>query len=380
MLLKTLSIIQLTLQLNKNIDFQNSLWFIILTAIILPIIMWLVSPAELKKKVKKSLLHKKINNDLLSEKMEKLHLGISNDSQLLVDEFVNKYKYVFFPVVPNKTPNIIHITFINIIKNLEKLGLHVYVFIYDDYFCRVKGYNIKERKTYITNFAKSLQNMGIQKHQIIFESDFIKKGRKSKKTIETIYNITSKLTVKEANNLSVINGHYLNDESKYIRKFKSILNMAYPNCISSKIGFVLSGKDEQKLWEIYTENIDNNIVHLYIDALYTTNGSLSNVLDLEILSCEDSLEKIKDKVLKILNNPDTYNDNCSIFYLFKYNYFTEKKVILFQQQDGRSLEISTTDALIKYCEEQLNQGKIEVNTVNVISEIAYNIFHPKKGD
>lgn len=367
------------LKLNIKIDIHNTLWFAILTAIILPLVMWAVSPDTIKNKVKNFFKKNKMDKNI-SEKLKKIHVGISNERQLLVDEFVTRYKYVFFPVVPNKTPNIIHVTFINTIKKLEKLGLKVYVFIYDDYFCRVKGYNLNERKTYITNFAKSLQKMGIKKKQIIFESDFIKKNRKAKKAIETIYSITSKLTINEANNLSVVNGHYLDDESNYIRKFKSILNMTYPNCISSKIGFVLSGRDEKKLWEVYANSIDENIVHLYIEALYTSNGSLSNILDVDILSCEDSLEKIKEKLSTILNDSNSYNENCSVFYLLKYNYFDEKKSITFQQKSGTYLEINAIDALIDYCKKQLLCGKIESITINTISQIVFKIFHPKEGE
>lgn len=359
-----------------NNGFSNSLWFILLTTFVIPVLMWFFSPQYIKNKIRKIISRNKIDVNGLDNEIRRLHLGIVNENQLSIDEFVNKYRYVFFPVVPNKTPNVIHITFINAIKGLEKLGFHVYVFIFDDYFCKVMEYSIKERNTYITNFVKSIHKLGINKHQILFESDFIKGGRRTKNIITTIYNITSKLSVEDVNDLSVINDHYLNGKSKYIRKFKSILNMTYPNCVLSKTGFVLSGEDEQKLWNMYKEKVDSNIVHLYIQALYTATGELSNVLDKNILSCEDSLDTIKKKISDILNEPRAYKENCSVFYLLNHNYFINDNTISFLQKDGTSIQIKSITALIKFCHEQLSKGAVEENTINEIAKIAYQIFHP----
>lgn len=375
-----LLVTQLAEQTTSNNHFES--WqFVLLTAIVLPIFMWIISPKDIKEKIKNFLNKRQIDSKNLNSDIKKLNLGISNENQLLVDEFVNNFKYVFFPVVPNKSPNIIHVTFINAIKGLEKLGLHVYVFIFDDYFCKVKDYDTKERETYINNFSKSLQSMGIKKKQIIFESDYLKKKRKTKKIISTIYNITSKINIEEANGLSVVNEHYLNGKSKYIRNLKSILNMTYSQCISKKIGFVLSGKDEQKLWEIYVDKVDKNIVHLYIEALYTTPQNLTNILALDILSCEDSSEQIRQKVYGFLNDINVYNENCGIFYLLKNNYFIYGKEISFVKANGLSYSVSNIEALMKYCKEQMgNQGGIADDTVEAISEIVYNIFHLKKGE
>lgn len=358
-------------------NFLDSDFFVILTAIVIPIILWLISPQIIKNAIKDFFTRNKVNKDNLCEDIKKLHLGICNEQQLSIDEFVRKYRYVFFPVVPNKAPNVIHVTFINAIKGLEKLGLHVYVFIFDDYFCKVKMYGSKERKTYVTNFTKSLCKMGIKKKQVLLESKFVKKSFKAKRVVLTLYRIASKLSVAEANNLSVVNSHYINDNSKYIRKFKSILNMVYFNTISTKIGFVLSGEDECKLWETYTKEIDSNIVHLYINKLYTENGGLSNVLDTNILSCEDSFDAMKEKVSRILNDCNTYNINCSIFYLLEHNYFIYGKNISFEQQDGTVIRISTTSKLIEYCKKQLGKGKVEENTINAIAKTAHEIFHNK---
>lgn len=369
----------LMIQTNQPEGIENSTIFYIMTSIILPVLMWLITPKDFKKNVMRFFIRNKIDQNQLSENIKKLHLGIANEKQLNVEEFVKKYRYVFFPVVPNKTPNVIHITFINAIKGLEKLGLHVYVFVFDDYFCKVKGYGANEKKTYITNFVKTLQHIGIDKGQILFESDFLKKKRKSKKLISTIYSITSKLNITEVNELSIVNGHYLDSNSKYIRKLKSILNMIYPTCISDKIGFVLSGKDECKLWEIYQNKIDQKIIHLYIDSLYTIDGDLSNVLDSNILSCQDSIDDIKGKITILLNNISTYNKNCSMFYLLEHNYFIYDKKISFGKQNGKSVEISSTEALIDYCSEQLNSGKVNEETIDTLANITYKIFHPQKG-
>ena len=361
---------------SQNYDWFQTPFAIILLSIIIPTLMWLITPQDIRRKLKLvfSTWKNKIKIVELEENIKKLKLGISNENQLTIEEFVKTYRYVFFPVVPNKSPNIIHITFINAVKGLEKLGLRVYVFIYDDYFCKVRGYNIRERKTYIANFSKRLQEMGIKKSQIVYESSIIKSKPKTNKMINHFLDIASKMTVGEIDALSIVNSHYLTIDSKYIRKFKSLLNMTYPACVSSKIGFVLSGKDEKKLWETYVQRIDNGIVHLYIDALYNKTGGLGNVLDDENLSHEDSVEIIRDKISKLLTAQQAYNKDSSIFYLLNHNFFNFGKQIEFDE-NGSILKIISVEKLIEYCEEQSKNGGIKRETLDILSATAYQIFH-----
>jgi hypothetical protein len=364
-----------------SLEWFQSPFVITLFSIVVSFLLWLITPQYLRQKLKKIFMpnSKIINTNELRSKIRELKLGIYNEGQLSVDEFVRSYKYVFFPVVPNKSPNIIHITFINAIKGLEKLGLYVLVFIYDDYFGKIRGYDFKERETYITNFSKRLQDMGIKRRQIIYESKVLKNKAKTHKMMMVFLDLASKLTVDKIDALSVVNRHYVNADTLYIRKFKSFLNIIYPKCISSKIGFVLSGEDEKKLWETYVKNVEKHIVHLYIDSLYNNEGMLGNILDEENLSFEDTIDTLKVKISNTLSEQNLYIDKSSIFYLFDYNFFILKKHIEFDNSDGNTLMISSVEKLIKYCKEQFDNGGIKPKTLDILSKTAYNIFHSNEG-
>ncbi|MDR0221881.1 MAG: hypothetical protein LBI54_10830 [Lachnospiraceae bacterium] len=357
-----------------------STWVYVFVTLIVPLLTWLINPKDLNQRIKSYFSRKKINVSELELSIRQLKLGMCNERQLSVDEFVQSYKYVFFPVVPNTSPNIIHITFINAIKGLEKLGLYVIVFIYDDYFNRVRGYNQKERKAYIANFTKRLQDMGIRKGQIVYESRIINNRTKSHKMLMTFLDVASKLTVNEIDALAIVNKHYVSADTKYIRKFKSLLNIIYPMCISSKIGFVLSGEDEKKLWETYAQNFDNGIMHLYISSLYASSGVLGNILDEENLSYADSIDVLREKISKALTNQQLHTNNVGIFYLVNYNHFILGKHIEFGNADGTTLKISSVDALVEFCKAQFDNGGIKRETLDILSGVAYNIFHFKKGE
>lgn len=354
---------------------------IIVFSVVIPLLTWLFTPQYVRQKLMLILVgRKKINTSELGVNIKKLNLGICNESRLSMEEFVHSHKYVFFPVVPNKSPNIIHITFINAIKGLEKLGLYVFVFIYDDYFSRVKDYSLEKRKTYISNFTKRLQDMGIRKNQIIFESDIIKSKFKARKMLTLFLSTASKLSVNDIDELAIVNKHYVKPDTKYIRKFKSVLNIVYPMCISSKIGFVLSGEDEKKLWETYVNNIDNDIVHLYIPSIYNNDGILGNILDEDNLSYEDTIESLKDKISKFLLGQRPYNIKSNIFYLLDNNYFNHGKHIEINDVNGSDIKISSTKKLVEFCNANFDNDDIKRKTLDILSQAAYNIFRKTKGE
>jgi hypothetical protein len=351
-------------------------------SIALAIFLWLINPRDIQTKIKQ-LFPRTIDTKILHQGIHKLKLGIENETLLSGKKFINSNKYVFFPVVPNKSPNIIHVTFINVIKGLESLGLHVFVFIYDDYFGRVRNYNQKEKMSFINDFSKYLIDMGINKSQMIYESNIIKNKSKTNKIFQRFLYFSSTLSIQEINYLEIVNNHYVDANTKYIRKFKSFLNMLYLECISSKIGFVLSGKDEIALWQTYEKYFDNRIIHLYIDKYYNQINELGNILDDNNLSYGDSLETLKEKITKVLNGYEYYGTNMrdtNIFYLFSRNFYNiEGNTLKFQAPNDNILEISSVDKLLEYCIKHTQNGLIDIYILDILAETAYNIFHPIGG-
>lgn len=94
---------------------------------------------------------------------------MSNDNILSSEFLIEKKRYIYFPVILRQALNIIHLTFSKIIKNLENLGLHVIIFIFNNYYGWIKKLNRDIRKGHISNFVESIRKLGITGN-ILYES------------------------------------------------------------------------------------------------------------------------------------------------------------------------------------------------------------------
>ena len=116
---------------------MNTSLFWILLSIIVPIVLWLINPMDFKRLVKnffKNIFSGEIKVDSIID-LENKGLIIENKELLMDKNLVKKNNYIFWPVVPTDSPNIIYAIFINYLNYLSKDGLRIIVFVFDYYFC-----------------------------------------------------------------------------------------------------------------------------------------------------------------------------------------------------------------------------------------------------
>lgn len=353
-------------------------------SIILPVIFWLYTPHEIKKslfKNKSNTNTKFINYDKFIEDLQKYNVSLNNDEKLSSEHFIKEMKYVYFPVVPRRELNIIHLTFSKVIKNLEKLGLKVIIFIFDDYYGKIKNLDFKVRDEHIINFVNSLRSIGINS-KIVFESKVYDDKKYAQKLLKKVLKLSSIFSVKEIENLNSIN-KYISKNAKHIRHEKIFLNIANFMCLDYKFGYILSGADETKMWQDFIKvygdrcgrNIDTEVVLLSIPKVYNIKGEVSNVLDTLSFSYTNNKKAIKITIEGNLKNKDLIRKDCGIFYILQNLYFEEKKELILHISDSDIKKYKNIDALIEYCKinnVDTNQFFIE-SLYKVISKIYHNM-------
>lgn len=354
----------------------------IIIAIIFPVILWLITPKQLKELIFKKFFYKKKDNiECMLYELNRIGLTIVKKELLSMEYFVKKKKYVYFPVVPRDKFNVIHYTFSYVIKALENLGLKVIIFVFDDYYAKVKGIDDEVRKSHIKNFTNYFRKTGVNS-RIIYESKINKKPNYLRRLNRTIANLKSIYTIAD---VAKINNYYkyIFDDTKYIRYEKIFYNEAHFMNLKYDFGYILSGDDETEMWtkfvEIYGTQVKSNfteVVLLSIPKLYNIKGELSNVLDVLSLTYTNSYEDIFQFVKNNLKYKELIQKNCGFFYLLANVYFREHDYIKIEYADNISKKMSTIEELIIFCES--NDMYRDELFCNSISHIIFNIFHLKE--
>ena len=116
----------------------------------------------------------------MSDELKKIGLTIVKEELLSMEYFVKKKKYVYFPVVPRDKFSIIHYTFSYVIKELENLGLKVIIFVFDDYYAKVKDIDNEIRKLHIKNFTNFFREAGVNS-RVIYESKINRTNKRNRR-------------------------------------------------------------------------------------------------------------------------------------------------------------------------------------------------------
>lgn len=354
----------------------------IVIAIIFPVILWLITPKQLKELISKKVFRKRNENiECMLDELNKIGLTIVKEELLSMEYFVKKKKYVYFPVVPRDKFNVIHYTFSYVIKALESLGLKVIIFVFDDYYAKVKDIDDEVRKSHIKNFTNYFRKTGVNS-RIIYESKINKKLNYLKRLNRTITNLKSIYTIADVAKINKFN-KYISDDTKYIRYEKIFYNEAHFINLKYDFGYILSGNDETEMWtkfvEIYGKQVKSNfteVVLLSIPKLYNIKGELSNVLDVLSLTYTNSYEDIVQFVKNNLKYKALIQKNCGFFYLLTNVYFREHDSIEIEYADNISKKIGTVEELITFCE--TNDMYSDDLFCKSISHIIFNLFHLKE--
>lgn len=357
----------------------------IIATIVLPVLLWYYTPQELKDKlhtgIKRTSNNKTTKYNQFIEGLQKNNVILSNDNILSSEFFIEKKRYVYFPVVPRQELNIIHLTFSKVIKNLENLGLHVIIFIFDDYYGRVKNLNCDVRKEHISNFVESLRKLGITGN-IIYESKVYNDKKYIQKFLKNYLDLTSIFTVKEIKELNSIN-KYILDNTKHIRYEKVFLNIAHLMCLPYKFGYVLSGADETKMWQDFIKKYEERrnrianteVVLLSIPKVYNIKGEVSNVLDTSSFSYTNNTQTIKKMIGGNLENKSLIRKDCGIFYVLNNIYFEEKSQLMLTISNSDIKTFKNIDEFVSYCvSNDVSKNEFLINSLcDILSKIYHNV-------
>ena len=360
--------------------------------IFLSLVTWLVPSEKVKEGVKDMMAQHKVNTKKLKDNIRDLNLGIANEDSLNNEVSVRKRSTVFFPVVPRRNLSIIHLVFANAIRGLSALGLNVKIFVFDDYYRRVKSCTESVGKEDIKNFISEFTNRGVKRNNIVLESDLLSKPADAQKLLFRIRELGSKKTIKEIKELREKTSAFTKEDDAYIRQEKILYNLAYISMFEN-IGFVLCGADEVPMWDAFI-NLENNtqggktelsqLVILSIPKMKNSNGDDTGIWDEGNLCTDKDIQTIKDKIRE--NLPKTLRrKDCGVFYLLANLFFAQGKEYKFvvEESDGsgeNTILIKTIDKLISKIGAQYNEDTKEISEriVDDLANCIYEIMHEQK--
>lgn len=220
---------------------------------------------------------------------------------------------VFWPVVPNKELNIIHIAHLNTLKYMMKYGFEVYVLVYDLYYedRRRNEYqetNVKSLNKEVNIFVKHLKKMGL-KSTIFNKVSYRYESKLAKKKYHKYYSAVSGEI--KLNELESISNKKLSQKTKFytLRLLKPLSIMSFLISIEdsiprARIAATLCGVDEKILYEKCRKIMKNKLRDGYVPfQIYipqfngfkenSTSEGIPGVLDAQCSLSDDNKANIK---------------------------------------------------------------------------------------
>ncbi len=257
-------------------------------------------------------------------------LTVEHNQYLPDIEFYRKNNNVYFPVVPTNRPNLIHLLFVHYGKLLSSSGLRLTLFVFDHYYQRLGGNNLKLSDADVRLFVSTLDSFGLDlcKRRIIRESKYLSRSKRLKETISSLILYSYELSLGAVKEIQKDKA-YINDGAQFARFLKPLFNMLYLRQTSTDYGFTLSGYDEKPLWDTYCENIDTartyRLCNLYIPKMVGIAGAPTNVLDTENnIYYGEKIESIRSKVRSDLRDISVLSLNSCVLLILKVLLFDEK--------------------------------------------------------
>ena len=346
-----------------------------IVTIVLAIIFWLFNPRQAKEYIK-SIFRQKIKIDSIIE-LEKHGFKIENKELLHDKKLRYRNRWIFWPVVPTDSPNIIHLTFIRFLKDLSCAGLLTVVFVFDNYYGLIKNKSPSTRDLEVNQFINSLNQMGLKhcKCKIIYESRFLSTYRLSHFILSEFLNYLNNIDIRGLEILGNKKG-YLTSEAKALRYVKPCLNMLYLGAIDKPCGFTLSGYDEQPQWEMFKNDMpkgkDIRLTNLYIPCMRSLTGDSTDVLDKDgNITHSDSITDVRRK----LSNSDylSSQDNVVCYFLQIHIFLVNETIRVPLKKPDALKEFKTLNELMSdFQAQEINKNLVDMS----ISTVIYELMHP----
>ncbi len=346
--------------------------FIVLTTVILPFIYWYFNNDGFKRIINKYSPFKRVQFDSIV-KLEDAHLIIKNKEFLNDTKVSQKFKYIFWPVTPTVSPNIIHLLSLYNLTQLSKYGLRIVVFIFDSYYEMITNKSKKIVKQEVKKFQNDLKQMGLRncRYKVKKESKYVENKLNQDGFAKRFYSYMGSIKYGE---LVDLKKPHVGSDTPSIRFFKSVLNMLYLKLVPYKVGFTFSGYDEKKLWDIFSKNpVDGQnmrLTNFYLPMLPKLSGGQTNALDKDNNITIDDSEK--DIYNKINNNLDCLESNGLIKIVLEVFFQTGEKINV-QINDTDSREYTQFDKI----KSDLQTDELKDKILISISKKIHGFFHQK---
>lgn len=225
---------------------------------------------------------------------------------------ITAQKKVFWPVVPNKERNIIHIAHVNTLKLMLKNGFDVYVLVYDMYYKnrRRHEYNETNKKSLdkeVEIFIDNLKKIGL-KSSLLCKVRYKYESKSAKAKFHEYYSAISGAI--NLDQLQSISNKKLSQKKMYtLRVLKPLSIMAFlisaeNKLFRTRIAATLSGVDEKVLYDkchkIMKDILPDGYVpfHIYIPqfngfGIQGVANDIPGVMDAQCSLSEDNKAKIK---------------------------------------------------------------------------------------
>jgi hypothetical protein len=235
--------------------------------------------------------------------------------ELLLDDSILQQNKVYWPVVPARTPNLIHLSFVLYLDRLIEAGFKPIMVVLDAYYCRLGDDRVEED---VQLFIKGMKKIGLSNQATIeFESNL---QQRDSKLLVSLLDYFGGLTKQQFDEFATNNSH-VNSNAPFIRYIKPALNMLYLVTFGSEYGFTLSGADEQDIWDKYDNIIgihkQKRYVNLYIPKMLSATAQETHVHDTRTnIAISDTPKDIKNKILESINMPPSPLARYIVDYLF----------------------------------------------------------------
>lgn len=300
---------------------------------------------------------------------------IKNNELLNDSKVVRKNKYIYWPVVPTDSINLIHILFIFYLNKLSKNGLKVIVFVFDEYYKIIKNKNSKLSKEEVNKFIYNLNRCGLKecKFKIYKESEMLTNYDIKENFNEKLYSYLGDIHLGKLQSINYPK-QYIHYDTPSIRFFKPILNMVYLKMIPHKIGFTLAGLDEEALWDSFKEYVKDGqsnirLTNFYIPILPNISTGQTDVLDKQLnITINDSKKNIYEK---LLNNIQCLEQNGLIHIILDTLYFKDNRNLLIKVSETDHREYKDLNQLCF----DLQNDKHKLFIISSLSHLIYEWFH-----
>lgn len=324
--------------------------------IVLSVFLWIYGPGEALAALKRLLRRV---DAVAIQKLTTSGLIIDEPAILQSQTRLRHRRRVFWPVVPGVSPNLIHATFVRVVRSLEAAGLEVTVFVFDEYYAGISGRGQPAASEVARGFVDMLHTMGLphRGRKVLYQSS----AGRGKKVASTVFpsflNYLGVLSTGEVIGLAKAKAYWSVD-TKFARVVKPVLNMAYLLSVGRGVGFTLSGADERALWKCYGRVARRyglqEPCRLCIPVMEGVGGQATHVLDEEgNIRATDSLDVIGTRVRRGLAEG---GDDSAIWYALRYITFAAGREVVVRGTSGHDIVLRDVDGM----KDALRSGHVDL--------------------